>query len=288
MKKLKFTLVMILLVKLFYSCDSKDSTFENSEVEKTNYSEIRLDATRNISKIDEKFSSKAAIENEISKYFITKEQSYSKQVKFPEKMEFKITLAPHYDTKEATFMLTFYQDLANCYDSDILNLLDSKRKFLDKTSFAPTFKQEVNLIFDVIQETTAKIYPILYKENTLHSRSTGFWSCMGSQGKNIARGVATGALTGAASGAYTGATGGTVALPGIGTVAGAVGGAVFGATAGAVGGGATAVVWAAFDCSSNLKLQVFPEERLELGVDKIKFINSILETPEDTSLTFIL
>lgn len=288
MKKLEFTMVIIMLITLFHSCDSRDNTAEKSIIEKTNYSEIRLDATRNISKLDEKLSSQTSIENEISKYFITKEQSHSKQIKFLKQIEFKITLAPHYDAKEAIFMLTFYQDLANCYDKDILNLLDSKRKFIDKTSFTPIFKQEVNLIFDVIEETTAKIYPILYKEDTLHSRSTGFWNCMGSQGKNIARGIATGAIGGAITGAKTGAAGGTLTLPGIGTATGAVGGAVFGATAGAIGGGATAAVWAAIDCSSNLKLQVFPEERLELDVEKIKFINSILEIPKDTSLTFTL
>lgn len=222
MKKLKFTLIIILIAKLFYSCDSKDSTFENNLVNQTNYSEIKLDARRNISKLDEKFSSQTSIENEIYKYFTTKEESYAKPLKFSEQMEFKITLAPHYNTKEAIFMLAFYQDLANCYDKDILNLLDSKRKVLNKTSFTSNFKQEVNLIFDVIEETTAKVYPLLYKKNTLSSKSTGFWDCMGGQGKNIARGVASGAIGGAAKGAYSGAMGGTVALPGIGTVTGAV------------------------------------------------------------------
>ncbi|MCC9072813.1 hypothetical protein LNQ49_14595 [Flavobacterium sp. F-65] len=223
MKKLKFTLLIIFLIKLLYSCDNKENFPEKNLSDAINYSEIKLDAIRNISKLEEKINSNVALENEISKYFTIKEQSYSKQVKFTEQLNFKISLAPHYNIKEATFMLAFYQDLANSYDKDIFNLLDSKRKVLNKTSFPSNFKQEVNLLFDIIEETTSKIYPILYKENTLYSKGTGFWSCMGGKGKDIGRGIATGAIGGAIAGAYTGATGGTVALPGIGTITGAVG-----------------------------------------------------------------
>lgn len=286
MKKL---FLLITFVSMSYSCSNDESKPEKS-IEVINYSEIKLDAINNISKLNEKIDSKIALENEISKYFTMKEQSNSKQVKLTEQTNFKITLAPHYNIKEATFMLSFYQDLANSYDSEIFNLLNLKRKVLNKTSFTSNFKEEVNLLFDIIEKTTSKIYPILYRENTFYSRGTGFWSCMGREGKNISRGIAGGAIAGAIRGAYIGATVGTVTLPGIGSVTGAVGGAVFGATSGAVGGAGGALIWAAVDCSSYIKpqLQKFPEERLELSLEKIKFINSILDVPEKTSLTLIL
>ncbi|OWU91172.1 MULTISPECIES: hypothetical protein [unclassified Flavobacterium] len=291
MKNLKLThLTIMMLLILFSSCEEKDSMENDNTLKKVNYSEIKEDASANISILQQKIGNKGAIENDLKKYFKVGEQSLTNPERSSNQTVFKITLAPHYDINEAAFMLDFYQDLANSYDENILNLLDNKRIALKKLSFDSSFKEEVNLIIDVIEETTLKIYPLLYKKSSPYSKTTGFWDCMEGKGKDISRGIATGAITGAVSGAYTGATGGTVAFPGIGTAAGAIGGAVFGAAAGAVGGATTATVWAAVDCWPEAKplLEKFPEDRLELDQQDIKFINNVLDSYPETKLTFTL
>lgn len=227
---------------------------------------------------------KLPLKKEISKFFTLKESSEKLNSSTNTSSEFKINLAPHYNVNEANFMLLFYQDLANSYDSDIDDLIKSKRKTLNEKSFSAAFKQEVNLIFDVIDEVSDKVYSITNKttKNTSYSKSNGFWNCMAGQGKNIGRGIAGEALGGAYTGAKAGLIAGSFTVPGLGTATGVIGGAVFGAAAGAL-------TWAAADCLSEIKrIETFPDENLKLAVKETRLINSLLETPKDTLITFKL
>jgi hypothetical protein len=124
----------ILLVILLYSCDSKDPINENCILERVNYAAIRKDATININKLDQKTNSRDAIQNDLNKYFSIKSKSFSLNENSSNQTEFKISLPPHYNSKEAYFMLNFYQDLANSYDYDILNLINKKRDALNSSS----------------------------------------------------------------------------------------------------------------------------------------------------------
>lgn len=283
MENLKSLLAVLLLISLFYSCD--DNT--GNDTAQLDYSEIRLYAKNKIAEIDKKVINETAVKREISKYFSSKESNEKLNSSTSTSSEFKIILAPHYNFNEANFMLHFYQDLANSYDSDIGNLIKSKRKILNEKSFSAAFKQEANLLFDVIDEVSDNVYSTINKtnKNASYSKSNGFWSCMAVQGKNIGRGIAGGAL----GGTYTDAKAGSFTVPGLGTATGVIGGAVFGAAAGAVGGAAGALTWAAADCLSEIKkMETFPDENLKLAVKDIRLINSLLEAPKDASITFKL
>ncbi|QSB26877.1 hypothetical protein [Flavobacterium sp. CLA17] len=291
MKNSKSLLALLLFINLFFSCDDNKENSTGNDTEQLDYSEIRLYTKNKIAEIDKIAIDETALKKEISKYFTLKESSEKLNSSTNTSSEFKINLAPHYNVNEANFMLLFYQDLANSYDSDIDDLIKSKRKILNGKSFSNAFKQEANLIFDVIHEVSDKVYSITKKttKNTSYSKSNGFWSCMAGQGKNIGRGIAGGALSGAYTGAKAGLIAGSFTVPGLGTATGVIGGAVFGAAAGAVGGAAGAITWAAADCLSEIKkIETFPDENLKLAAKDIRLINSLLEVPEDSSITFKL
>lgn len=203
-------------------------------------------------------------------------------------------------------MLRFYQDLANCYDNKIVELLNSKRILLNHGSFSSDFKNEASFIFNTIEKTTNEIAAILNKSQTNKTgKAAGFGDCVAQKGKSIGRAVATGALVGAVGGALTGAAGGTVALPGIGSAAGAIGGAVFGAAKGAIGGGLVELTWAFIDCAMERKtldanymyaddfyLEIIdpnnPEElNFYIFENSEVLMNTVLTVSDDTLIRFI-
>lgn len=244
MKKL---FLLITFVSMSYSCSDTDSL----KIEQTNiidYSALNISVDKQINSFH-KMAINSNNAGNYLKYFKTETSALNTGKSIPEETNIKITLAPHYNYKEQKFMLLFYQDLANCYDNKIVDLLNSKRISLNEDNFSADFKNEATFIFNTIEKVTNEIGMLLNKSQTNKTKKeTGFGNCMGQKGKSIGRAVAAGALVGAVGGAIVGAGGGTVALPGIGTTVGAVGGAVFGAVKGAIGGGLVELTWAAVDC----------------------------------------
>lgn len=246
------------------------------------------------------------IEDKYLKYFKTEPLISGTNKNIEKEKTIKIKLAPHYNNEESQFMLSFYQDLANCYDNKIIELLNSKRISLNNGSFSSDFKNEASFIFNTIEKTTNEIGIILKKSQANKTgKGAGFGDCVAQKGKSIGRAVATGALVGAVGGALTGAAGGTVALPGIGSAAGAIGGAVFGAAKGVVGGGLVELTWAFIDCAMERKtldanyiyaddfyLEIIdtnnPEElNFYIFENSEVLINTVLNTSDETLIRFI-
>ncbi|AOC95104.1 hypothetical protein BB050_01981 [Flavobacterium anhuiense] len=218
MKKLFF--ITFILIGILYSCN-KDEFIENKSENKIDYFTLNKSIDKQISTL-RTLTVKSNVEENYLKYFKTKPKSLNANKSAQHETTIKITLDPHYNQEESQFMLSFYQDLANCYDNKIIELLNSKRISLNNSNFSLDFKNEANFIFSTIEKTTNEIGAILNKSQTSKTgKAAGFGDCFATKGKGIGRAVATGALVGAA--------GGTVALPGIGTASGAIGGAVFGA-----------------------------------------------------------
>ncbi len=168
-------------------------------------------------------------------------------------MKYLISLAPHYNSEEKIFMLSFYNNLVNCYDDRIIDLIGIERERLNSGSFSNDFRNEVDFIFYVVEMSAKEIY--LLKQNGRDSvskqkRLSGFGECITKKvtGKDLGRNMVYGLVAGGIAGAKGGATAGTFTVPGLGTAVGAVGGAVFGAAAGAVGGAIGGYVWPAIDC----------------------------------------
>lgn len=302
MKKLFFITVM--LIGIFYSC-SKDEFTESKSENKIDYFTLNKSVDKQISTL-RTLTVNSNVEENYLKYFKTKPKSLNANKSTQHETTIKITLAPHYNQEESQFMLSFYQDLANCYDNKIIELLNSKRISLNNSNFSLDFKNEANFIFSTIEKTTNEIGAILNKSQTSKTgKAAGFGDCFATKGKGIGRAVATGALVGAAGGAMVGAAGGTVALPGIGTASGAIGGAVFGAAKGAVSGGLVELTWAFIDCAmerSTLEAEYiyFDDFYIEIiapnDPDQFNFyifensdnlINTVLNTSDETLIRFI-
>lgn len=300
----KLFLVSILFIGISYSCSNTDS-LKNEPTNFIDYSVLNTSVDNQISTFHKMTINSDNVDKYL-KYFKTEPSVPNTAKSIPKETTIKITLAPHYNNEENKFMLNFYQDLANCYDNKIIDLLNSKRILLNKNNFSSDFKNEANFIFNTIEKTTNEIGRLLNKSQTNKTgKGAGFGNCMGQQGKSIGRAVATGALLGAAGGAITGAGGGTVALPGIGTVAGAVGGAVFGAVKGAISGGLVQLTWAAVDCiiqptkleATYLYAKDFHKEIIiKNDPDELDFyifkdsdalMNTVLNTADDTMIKFI-
>ncbi|MHC0446847.1 glycine zipper family protein [Flavobacterium sp. 3-218] len=302
MKKLFF--ITMLFIGISYSC-SKDESVENKSANNIDYFTLNKSVDNQISTL-RTLTLNSNVEENYLKYFKTKPKSLNVNKSIPQEEIIKITLAPHYNHEESQFMLNFYQDLANCYDNKIIELLNSKRILLNNNSLSSDFKNEANFIFNTIEKTTNEIGTILNKSQTNKTgKGAGFGDCFATKGKSIGRAVATGALVGAAGGALAGAAGGTVALPGIGTATGAVGGAVFGAAKGAVSGGLVELTWAFIDCATErttleAEYIYFDDFYMEIiapnDPDQFNFyifensdnlINTVLSTSDETLIRFI-
>lgn len=299
----KLYLIPILLISISYSCSNNES-IKNESANSLDYSALNKSVDNQISTFQDLIVD-TNIEDKYLKYFKTEPLSAAKK-NIPKEETIKIKLAPHYNSEEGQFMLSFYEDLANCYDNKIVELLNSKRILLNHGSFSSDFKNEASFIFNTIEKTTNEIAAILNKSQTNKTgKGAGFGDCVAQKGKSIGRAVATGALVGAVGGALTGAAGGTVALPGIGSAAGAIGGAVFGAAKGAIGGGLVELTWAFIDCAMERKtldanymyaddfyLEIIdpnnPEElNFYIFENSEVLMNTVLTVSDDTLIRFI-
>lgn len=299
----KILLITILFIGLLYSC-SKDESIKNESAKNINYTALSKSVDNQISTFQKLTPSN--IEDQYLKYFKIKPKSPSTNKNIPKETTIKIVLAPHYNNLESQFMLSFYQDMANCYDNKIIELLNSKRILLNAANFSLDFKNEVNFIFNTIEKTTNEIGNILNKSQTNKTgKSAGFGDCFSQKGKTIGRAIVTGVIVGGVGGAITGATVGTVSFPGLGTASGAVAGAVFGAAKGAITGGLGELTWAALDCAmerQTLEIEYMfaddfyndfiiaydsDQQNLYIFEDYESIPNLVLNTSEETIIKFI-
>lgn len=295
---------MLLLIFISYSCSTNDM-IKNESTNDIDYSGLNKSVDNQISGLS-KLIKNANSEDQYLKYFKTRPIEINNKKIIPKEKFVKIKLAPHYNKKENEFMLSFYEDLANSYDSQIINLLNAKRALINKSKFSKNFKNETNFIFNTIEKTNNKIVTILDEsQSSKTNKTSGFVDCVAKDGKNFGRNIATGALVGAAGGAILGAGGGTIVLPGVGTAAGAVGGAVYGAAKGAVSAGLITLTWAFIDCAMERKgLEItyvymdnfyneiiFPNDDDQFEFYNFDYFdpltNAILFTPDETIIKFI-
>ncbi|MRX40508.1 hypothetical protein GJU43_14560 [Flavobacterium sp. LC2016-23] len=303
MKKI-LLITLLLFISLLNSCSTNDPIKQESP-ENIDYAILNKSIDNQINIFHKIHFNEDNIDQYL-KYFKTVPAKEMENKNIPKETTIKITLAPHYNNKESQFMLSFYQNLVNCYDNKIIVLLNSKRISLNEGGFSSEFKEETNFIFNTIEKTTNEISNILNKSQINRTgKSSGFGDCVAKQGKNIGRAVATGALVGAVSGAITGATVGTVSLPGVGTATGIVAGAVFGAAKGAVGSGLTTFAWVLVDCVMERKeskilhinyKDLYNDILLANDSDKTdsnifdnsdSLINTVLLADESTTIKFI-
>jgi hypothetical protein len=256
MRKFFFTAsVMFVGLAVFVSCNN-ESVGTPNEIKNLNYTQLKSNFSTKISSLESKVCNDEKIIDFVNKYVgIRKKSEMSQKSRSNENIEIEIKLASHYTPNEKKFMLTFYNELANCYDDKIINLINVKRIELNSEYYSDAFKSEMDFIFFEFEESTKAVFNLRYQENNLTSKmrntGAGLKDCLtknGASGKDVGRNLVLGAATGAATGAYIGGTTGTFTVPILGTAIGAVGGAVFGGATGAVSGVVSGFIWPAIDC----------------------------------------
>jgi hypothetical protein len=284
------------------SCNNDALKTEN-EVVNIDYESLKLNTQKKISSISAKFDDEAKIRNMVSKYVDVRKVDLSSKKTFNSDFTFHVSLPVHYSDKEKIFMLEFYNELANCYDGKILDLISKKRLEINSKNFSNDFKNEVDFLFYTFEEVTNEVFQVrkVGAETYLQKKSTnGLKECLeknGASGKDIGRNLVLGAVTGGVSGAYVGGTAGTFTIPGFGTAVGAVGGAVFGAAAGAVSSVVGGLVWPAIDCiryvtkyeEKYLKVEFFKDEMpfIDIDSEEIQRFNDLLNAPVTSDVKIV-
>jgi hypothetical protein len=299
MKEKFFTAtVVVIVLTMFVSCNNERAE-SPKEIEHINYLQLKSNFSTKISSLESKVNNDEKTIDFINKYVgIRKKSKILQKRRSNESIEIEIKLASHYAPNEKKFLLSFYNELANCYDDKIINLINVKRMELNSEYYSDDFKNEIDFIFFAFEKTTNAVFNLKYPKKDLISKrrdAGGLKDCLekkGASGKDIGRNLVLGATTGAATGAYVGATTGTFTVPVLGTAVGAVGGAVFGAAAGAVSGVATGLIWPAIDCIMVFKSYEQPylneryfEEIMLMGLtdEQIEEFNILLNShPSET------
>ena len=257
-----------------------------------------------ISLISARFDDETKLRNMVSRYVGVRNIDLSRKKVSDNGFTFPISLPIYYSDKERGFMLLFYNELANCYDDKILDLISKKRLEINSKNFSDDFKTEVDFLFYTFEGVAKEVFKIR-KEiggTSLQSKSAGLGlkECLeknGASGKAIGRNLVFGAVTGAVAGGYAGATAGTFTVPILGTAVGAVGGAVFGAASGSVSAVVGGLFWPAIDCfrvltkyeEKYLTDEFFKEEMhsVDLTSEEIQIFNDFFNTPVTSDVNII-
>ena len=255
MKKMFFVIVMMIVAFVVNTSCSNDALKTENEVKNVDYTSLKLNTQKKISLISARFDDETKLRNMVTRYVGVRKVDLSRKKVYDNGFTLPVSLPIHYSDKERSFMLSFYNELANCYDDKILDLISKKRLEINSKNFSDDFKNEVDFLFYTFEGVAKEVFKVRNEigGTSLQSKpkpttGSGFKECMGRQGRDVGRAIVIGVIGGGVVGFKAGAAGGTVVLPGIGTITGAIGGAVFGATSGAIGSVASTLVVAAIDC----------------------------------------
>ena len=304
MKKMFFVIVMMIVAFVVSTSCSNDALKTENEVKNVDYSSLKLNTQKTISLISARFDDETKLRNMVSRYVGVRNIDLSRKKVSDNGFTFPISLPIYYSDKERGFMLLFYNELANCYDDKILDLISKKRLEINSKNFSDDFKTEVDFLFYTFEGVAKEVFKIR-KEiggTSLQSKSAGLGlkECLeknGASGKAIGRNLVFGAVTGAVAGGYAGATAGTFTVPILGTAVGAVGGAVFGAASGSVSAVVGGLFWPAIDCfrvltkyeEKYLTDEFFKEEMhsVDLTSEEIQIFNDFFNTPVTSDVNII-
>ena len=255
MKKLnKIVVIFITAIITFNSCNEKEDSIANYEINTIDYNKLNGDLKKYASSFKVGFNSENSIIESYNKYF-NKAPNLNQQLRRVESNNLVTILFPeHYSEGIKIFLLEFYNELGNAYDYQVLNIIDKYQSKLDNSNLLINEKEQINSILSSSKIAIQNIEDIMRNNNNntgqfARSSGGGFWACMKEEaGKKIGRGMVGGLARGAYVGAVAGAAGGTVIVPGLGTVAGAVAGGVVGGAKGAIVGAVVGAIWASADC----------------------------------------
>ncbi len=164
----------------------------------------------------------------------------------------KNDLSDSFSENQKTFLISFYNDLANP-DRSLNEIILHYNSLLISSDLSKNEKGQI-LVQLTIAESTLKVIDQLLMNFEFSDPNDGnacdaYQNCIN---ENLGRNVSQGMVWGAVTGGIAGAAGGTVVLPGIGTTTGAVGGTVFGAAQGATVGALGGAVWTSLNCTRTL------------------------------------
>ncbi|HEY1193160.1 hypothetical protein [Flavobacterium sp.] len=123
----KHALTIILMIIISFSCSNNESE-KDTTTSTIDYSALSKSVDNQVI-IFGKIIADSNNGEKFTKYFKTEPLNLNSSKSAPKEKTIKIKLAPHYNKKENKFMLSFYEDLANSYDNQIIELLNSKKNF---------------------------------------------------------------------------------------------------------------------------------------------------------------
>lgn len=258
MKTLKQITVVVFLLGLIFSCTNE--TIEENDLHQVNYDELNLKMNEHINSYASYFESRETVLETLKRFSNNAKKSSQEPIMTiyldltSEKVEYtEEDLADIYTAAQKTFLLAYFNEVANTKGNDLLDIIAKHKLSLENTSFTAEEYEHILFLLESHEKTINLIdeklsIDLSFSKNISIQGKDCFLNCIAGEGRNIGRGIAGGAITGGVTGAYIGATGGTVVLPGIGTATGAVGGGAFGAAGGAISGGIIAAFFSVADC----------------------------------------
>ena len=252
-------LSLLLSFSFLLSCSTE--TFERNELEQINYNELNLKVDEYLNQYAPYFENQATIMKTYERFSSNAQKSSREPIMTiyvdltSEKVEYtKDDLADIYTDAQKTFLLAYFNEVANAKGSDLLDIIAKHKLFLENTVLTNEEYEHILFLLESSEKTITLIEESLFgtsttrKGNNISNKRDCFWNCMAGEGSNISRGMVTGLIGGAIWGANVGGGGGAVALPFVGAVPGAVAGTILGAAGGAVTGAFGAALWSTADC----------------------------------------
>ena len=259
MKTLKQITVVVFLQGLIFSCTNE--TIEKNDLQLVNYDELNLKIDEHVNSYASYFESRETVLETLEQFLNNAKKSSREPVMTiyldltSEKVEYtKEDLADIYSNAQKVFLLAYFNEVANAKGSDLLDIIAKHKLALKNTALSNEEYEHIAFLLESSEKTITLIEESLFeasatgKGNNVSSKRDCFWNCMASEGSNIGRGIAGGAITGGIAGTIAGGTAGTVAFPLLGTATGAVAGGVFGAAEGAIYGMVGAAFFSTADC----------------------------------------
>ena len=239
MKTLKQMTVVVFLLGLIFSCTNE--TIEKNDLQKVNYAELNLKMNEYINSYASYYESRETVLETLERFSNNAKKSSQEPIMTiyvdltSEKVEYtKEDLADIYTNAQKTFLLAYFNEVANAKGSDLLDIIAKQKLVLENTPFTAEEYQHILFLLETGEKTITSIEENLFgtsttgKGNNILNRRDCFWNCMAGAGSSISRSMVEGLIAGGIHGGRVGAVTGTFTLPGLGTVAGGVNGAILG------------------------------------------------------------
>lgn len=182
-------LSLLLSFSFLLSCSTE--TFERNEVEQINYNELNLKVDEYLNQYAPYFENQATIMKTYERFSSNAQKSSREPIMTiyvdltSEKVEYtKDDLADIYTDAQKTFLLAYFNEVANVKGSDLLDIIAKHKLFLENTVLTNEEYEHILFLLESSEKTITLIEESLFgtsttgKGNNISNKRDCFRNCM--------------------------------------------------------------------------------------------------------------